>query len=356
MADPSPLSADEERLPVVGALARRFNPAMSFPVRDVWPVEVRYAWHDGADLVARVQGRAGGGREYVAVRNRDLARTDWSRLPHETKDGRPIRYYVDAPGDDRPSRSGGLSSWRERWRAIVQPGGIDRPPAESPYPPTQYAHVFWWNRASGLLAIQYWFYYPFNEWVNRHEADWEHIQVVLQGPTALDGQHASFTPVGYQYFFHERWTEPSQVTRRLGPDPGGDHPVVHVGGHGRFLAWGGAFSGGSFPQAGVYPSTGFGAAAIAPDEDVSRPERFISAEEFQVVVLPEPDRLDARRAPELSWMRLPFYAGQRSVNTNMPGFQVFGFDHPPLQPAARPAWLEPPRSPPWTGRARVASR
>src|SRR5882757_1064361 len=54
LADPSPLTPDEEDLPLVRALAHRFNPAMAFPTRDVWPVPVSYAWHDGAPLMARV--------------------------------------------------------------------------------------------------------------------------------------------------------------------------------------------------------------------------------------------------------------------------------------------------------------
>jgi hypothetical protein len=101
---PEPLTAAEASDPAVAALARRFNPAMALPIPDVWPVEVRYAWHDGADLVARVEAGAGKPRqEYVAARGRDLSTTDWSRLPAQARDGRPIRYYVDAPGDDRPS-------------------------------------------------------------------------------------------------------------------------------------------------------------------------------------------------------------------------------------------------------------
>src|SRR5437016_6049814 len=48
LAEPSQLTPDEEELPLVRALAHRFNPAMAFPTRDIWPVPVRYAWHDGS--------------------------------------------------------------------------------------------------------------------------------------------------------------------------------------------------------------------------------------------------------------------------------------------------------------------
>src|SRR4051794_25308429 len=56
LAQPEPLTPDEEELPLVRAMAHRFNPAMAFPTRDIWPVEVRYSWHDGSPLIARVMG------------------------------------------------------------------------------------------------------------------------------------------------------------------------------------------------------------------------------------------------------------------------------------------------------------
>jgi hypothetical protein len=121
-----------------------------------------------------------------------------------------------------------------------------------------------------------------------------------------------------------------------------------VGGKGRFLAWGGPFSGGSYPLPGRFPGTGFGGPA-APDDDTSRPARFIAASDFQVILLPEPGRLDARRSPELSWLRLPFYAGQRTMSTNPPGLATLGRDHPPLQPAARPSWLQTSSGRRWSG-------
>ena len=34
-----------------------------------------------------------------------------------------------------------------------------------------------------LLAVQYWFYYYFNDWNNRHEGDWEMVQLVFEAET-----------------------------------------------------------------------------------------------------------------------------------------------------------------------------
>ena len=341
-ARPSPLDVAEENHPAARALARRFNPAMALPIREIWPVEVRYAWHDGADLIARTAD----GAEQVAVPGSALSRSDWSNLPHQSVDGRPIHYYLDGPGDDRPSGPGGPSRWRQRFRQIAQPQGPDVSPTSSPYPPTQYAHLYWWNRERALLAVQYWFYYPFNEWVNHHEGDWECVQVVLAGANRLDDTRP-WRPVGYQYFFHEFWIEPTRLVRLAGRAPGDDHPLVYVGGEASFFAWGGSFSGASYPLPARYRRAGFDNRWLSPDEDTSRPVRFLAPWDFQVILLPEPERLDAARFPELSWLRLPFYAGQRQVEINPPGYRTFGRDHPPLQPAARPAWRRPPHTPPW---------
>jgi hypothetical protein len=344
-AHPQPLSATEEASPVAARLARRFNPAMALSDGSIWPIPVSYAWRDGADLVAQVMNPAGKVAErYVAVPNADLARRPWADLPVHDAGGRPVRYSIDAPGDDRPSAGdarGGdrRSSWRDRWQALV--GGDPLRPLQAgdaaAFRPTQYAHLFWFNRAEGLLGIQYWFYYPFNEWINKHEGDWEHVNVILQGPPRLDaGTEAQFRPIGYQFAFHGWRFETDQVVRVGGASTGEDHVVVFVGGRSHLLWWRGKTSGGSYPLPALFPGAGSG--PVKPDEDTRRPERFIAARDFDVVLLPEPERLDARARPELSWLALPFYAGQDRMHTNPPLVDWLGYGGPVLQPARRPAW------------------
>jgi hypothetical protein len=345
-AQVSPLDPAEEADPALLAIAGRFNPAMALPIREIWPVELRYAWHDGADLIARVEGDDAAA-DRVAVPNRDLGRVDWSGLPARTAAGRDIRYYIDAPGDDRVDPRTGTTSWRQRFAAIAQPQGDGAAPVDSPYPPTQYVHAYWWNRAQGLLAIQYWFYYPYNEWVNHHEGDWEHVQIILQGSHRIDSQ-ARFTSVAHHYFFHDFWTAAAQVLRFGGAAPDEDHALVYVGGHGELFGFSGAQSGGSYPLPARYPAAGFALPFISPDEDTSRPARFIAASDFRLVLLPEPSRLDARRSPELSWLRVPFYVGQRAVYNNPPGLGGL-CGRPPLQPAARIEWLNPAPLALWPG-------
>ena len=53
--------------------------------------------------------------------------------------------------------------------------------------PTVYAHVATDPGHPGQLALQYWFYYVFNDWNNTHEGDWENIQLVFDADDARAG-------------------------------------------------------------------------------------------------------------------------------------------------------------------------
>jgi hypothetical protein len=298
-----------------------------------WPVAVRYTWSAGADLQARTVRRDGKVlRSDRAVASADLDRAAWDQLPARDADGNRIDYWIDAPGDDRLDH--GISDWRRRWQAA-----LDKTP-------TQYAHVFWLNRAAGELVVQYWFFYPFNEWVNHHEGDWEHVNVILSGPRDL-GRAADYRPVGYEYYFHGFRLDTARPTRH------GDHPVVFVGGHGHALWWSGTQSGGSYPWAASYPGAGGGVGPLGVADDTRRPARVLEAQRFDVVLLPEAARLDARAHPELSWLKLPFFAGQPHVTHNPPLVDRFGGGGPPRQPARRSDWNAIAARPLWSGNATV---
>jgi hypothetical protein len=90
-----------------------------------------------------------------------------------------------------------------------------------------YGHVL---RDGGYLVLQYWFFYPMNDWrstfggVNDHEADWEQVSVVLAEDDAVP------TPAWVLFASHD---ETGADLRRRWDDPDlelvGDHPVVYVG-------------------------------------------------------------------------------------------------------------------------------
>jgi hypothetical protein len=320
-----PLSAAEERDPAVAAIARRFNPAMVLPDADgPWPVSVRYTWSGGADLQARTVGPDGDVlRSGTARASAELERTPWNELPATDPDGNRVEYWIDAPGDDRAAEGqvekdgqatkDGTSEWRHRWRA------------SEAKTPTQYAHAFWLNRARGELVVQYWFFYPFNEWINHHEGDWEHVNVVLAGPPSRSqlGRASEYRAVGYEYYFHGQRLDTDRPIRAVD-----DHPLVFVGGRGRVLWWSGNQSGGSYPWPASYPGAAGGVGPFAVSDDTRRPARVLDADAFDVVVLPEPARLDARARPELSWLALPFFAGQPRSFANPPLVDRFGGGSP----------------------------
>jgi hypothetical protein len=335
------LSPAEEADPAAAAIARRFNPGMALPDSDgPWPVSVGYMWSGGADLQARTVAADGTVRTERAAAARDLGRTPWDALPERDARGDEIEYWIDGPGDDR--MRDGVSDWRRAWRATADKT------------PTQYAHVFWLNRARGELVVQYWFFYPFNEWVNHHEGDWEHVNVVLAGPSRL-GRATDYRAIGYEYYFHGfrlDTEEPVRVADRDGAsDERRDHPLVFVGGHGSALWWSGTQSGGSYPWAAAYPGAGGGLGPFGVADDTRAPARVLEPERFDIVMLPEPARLDARAHPELSWLRLPFLAGQPHVSGNPPLVDRFGGGKPPRQPARRREWNAIGSRPLWTGSA-----
>jgi hypothetical protein len=353
----TPLSASEESAPTLRALVRRFNPALALPDADgPWPVDVSYAWSEGADLRARTldaHGRTLNDR--VVRRASALSHAAWDDQPIQDRQGHEIQYWIDAPGDDSIS-AGGRTRWRERWRALA---GDD--PMRSAFPPTEYAHAFWLDRGLGRLVIQYWFFFPFNEWINHHEGDWQHVEVMLDGhgcalddATVVDRVHA----LGYQFFFHGWRYQPANVLRVRSVRPDGradgawndDHVMVFTGGRGHLLWWGGSQSGGSYPLPARYESVVGGFGPFRPADDTRHPARFVPAEAFRVVLLPEPRRLDTRAHPELSWLRLPFYAGAPRALINPPLItNQLGGGGAPVQPARRPEWSGPDDHPRWNG-------
>lgn len=94
-------------------------------------------------------------------------------------------------------------------------------------------HVYYGRvvRRDGWLALQYWFFYPFNNWrsgfvgVNDHEADWEMVYVYL---AELDD--GSVRPEWVAYASHDfagddlrrRWDDPEL-------EKVGEHPVIYAG-------------------------------------------------------------------------------------------------------------------------------
>src|SRR5262245_58182413 len=74
-------------------------------------------------------------------------------------------YHLDFPGN---ALEPGCSY--EQWADLILAGSD----------PTVYAHII---TEGDQLALQYWFFYPFNDYNNKHEGDWEWIQLNFDAKT-----------------------------------------------------------------------------------------------------------------------------------------------------------------------------
>ena len=120
-------------------------------------------------------------------------------------------FYLDVTGAEPKSHASRYPGIEQRLRA-------SRPRA------SVYFHVVR-QPAKGRVAIEYWFLYLYNNFYDKHEADWEGITVFLHGTT----------PLGVSYSAHQgrRWSRwASQSTKNA------THPIVCVahGSHANYSA------------------------------------------------------------------------------------------------------------------------
>jgi len=192
-------------------------------------------------------------------------------------------------------------AWREAY---------SREAGENLYDDTIYAHLY----ALGTnYLIQYWFFYPFNDYINNHEGDWEHINVLVN---SQDPSDARIVKVDY-CFHHNVITVVDPGFDFLVED--GSHPLVFVGGSGSIAFGSGDGSHGSFPINGVWEESGGGCCWVTtrPDETVDGMGRYIPYNEFTVVNVPEPEKIDYFTSPEWSWLKADIPWGH--INVDSPG-------------------------------------
>jgi hypothetical protein len=257
------------------ALAQRFNPAQVMTAPDSWAVSVNYTLQNGGGLMrAEHNGRLNftynvdeTTTEPVPNAPSDPSTLNLHTLPLMAPNNKPYAYFVDGPGTNTGTGEDD-ETWSSEWRTIqgyANAGEGD--PTNATYEPLQYAHLFWLDKATDLLAVSYWFYYPYDKFTNNHEGDWEHVNVVLDytDPNAPFIAFAHFSEHGKQHGFLA-----SDIYRVSGPN-GGDHVVVFTGGHACVMfnqIWCGAASGASWVYPGVwkigYDETVAGTASSEP--------------------------------------------------------------------------------------------
>ena len=127
-------------------------------------------------------------------------------------------YHLDFPGSTLDPGCDYL-----RWERRITAG----------QPSVAYAHVATERGYPDRLALQYWFYYVFNDWNNLHEGDWEMIQLVFDAATPAQALRQAPVEVGYsQHTGAEQAAWGDSKLERVG----GTHPVVHpaAGSHANF--------------------------------------------------------------------------------------------------------------------------
>jgi hypothetical protein len=120
-----------------------------------------------------------------------------------------FEYHLDFPGN---ALNPGCDY--ERWARRLTQG----------HAPTVYAHVARDSDQSAKLALQYWFFYPFNKFNNLHEGDWEMVQLVFDtsDPREALGQE----PESIGYSSHEGAERADWGDDKL-ELVDGTHPVVY---------------------------------------------------------------------------------------------------------------------------------
>jgi hypothetical protein len=110
--------------------------------------------------------------------------------------------------------------------------------------PVVYAHVI---GEAGKTALQYWFFYPFNDFNNTHEGDWEMIQLVFDAADARGARSVDPAEVGYSS--HEGAERASWDDEKL--ELVGGRPVVYPAAGSHANKFGDALWLGSSAEAGV---------------------------------------------------------------------------------------------------------
>ena len=122
--------------------------------------------------------------------------------------GRGEGVYLDFPGD------------------ALKPGCVYASDSTRYNPAGQsavYAHIAQQANRPGYLAVQYWLYSYYNDWNDKHESDWEFVQVLFRASSVDEALAKGPTSVGYAQ--HTGGEESDWTSDKL--ERHGTHPVVY---------------------------------------------------------------------------------------------------------------------------------
>ena len=158
----------------------------------------------------------------------------------------------------------------------------------------------------GTVVLQYWFFWVFNDWNDKHEGDWEMVQLLIDAPSVEEA--LTTTPTSLAFAQHEGsetalWTDP-----KVHKD--GDHVAVYPG-QGSHAAY--------YTQAqwfGKSAAAGFGCDNTLAPGTVLRPA---------VVVLPD------AATGDFAWLSFTGRWGQKAP----------AFNNGPTGPNTKTQWTHP---------------
>ncbi len=212
--------------------------------------------------------------------------------------GRGEGYHLDLPGN--PLDPGCTYA---RWWADMA----------ADHPPTVYARVVEDPDRPDTVVVQYWLWWIFNDWNDKHEGDWEMVQVVFDADSAE--QALTVAPRQVVFAQHEgahyvEWDDEEDLVRD------GDRVVTHPG----------AGSHADYPSSNLWfgksASTGFGC-----DDSRAASTRL----DPQVVLLPSStDEVTGADDP-FAWLTFTGRWGQKEPS----------FNNGPQGPATKRAWAAP---------------
>lgn len=309
-------------------LAEKFRPVLILPREEAitkpCPVGVL---GDGGDLTAdklwaRVYNAAG--QLVTVARTTDAGWNPAPSFSHSSFnysgfgwDGGAIPYVGRPPGAAYsiyyvrlyPDYGGPSIDCPHEWNDLFAHGDGFHLPGRD-LPATAYAHLY---LDGGTPVLQYWFFFPCNDWVNNHEGDWEHVHLRLSSANP-DGAEITRACFYFHDFFFER--SPPEIV--LADET---HPVVWVGGYGEWTCAGcdpgdcpgdpnvGYGSHACYPAPGVWLDVGGEVPGCGQaDEIVARCGRPIHWSRLTIEILPEPNAIDYAQSPGLSWHKaaIPF--------------------------------------------------
>ncbi len=220
--------------------------------------------------------------------------------------GRGPNYYLDLPGNPVDPNC----TYAKAFQALRSAG---RTPAVT------YAHIAREPGETGF-ALQYWFYYYFNQFNDLHESDWEGIQLIFDAGTpaqALAERPSTIVLFQHAGGEHADWTD-GRVQKQ------GTHPVVYAA----------AGSHATYYESQLYMGNGSNGSGVGCD-NTTKP---LTAVRPRPVMLPD----DAATRGRFAWLSYEGHWGQREA----------GFNNGPTGPNTKDVWSAPLS---WTDGTRTAS-